>query len=328
MSYSNSSLNCFQNCMKLYEHRYILHTPPCKPPSIHLEFGTMAHEVLYKAGVLRDECRDGVSDDQYRTIIPSEVLYPHLKQEFQIKTWDHYFRAVIKRTAEQEAELISELGEPCELYREHKFVITIQQLQELGYDTNDGLTGVIDLLIVGQTKATIIDYKFSTTKKGQDEFDQNSQLQLYAMAVHLLYDIPLHNIRIGYIDIPKKDFGFPTLLSNGTLSRAASQNCSAENYEKAVIAVHGEDDPVYHCREGGYYYDIYNKLKLNSPAYLVTQWLDLDAYSNITDDLINTACVITKMRNEKMPFLRKYDTYSCGGCEYLDSCKPWRKVQW
>ena len=50
MAHSNSSLNCFANCMAKYEHNYILHTPPCKPVSPHLTFGTMAHEVLYNAG--------------------------------------------------------------------------------------------------------------------------------------------------------------------------------------------------------------------------------------------------------------------------------------
>ena len=80
MTHSNSSLNCFANCMAKYEHNYILHTPPCKPLSPHLPFGTMAHEVLEKAGRLRDEAEDGVVDnDTYYNIIPSEVLYPELK---------------------------------------------------------------------------------------------------------------------------------------------------------------------------------------------------------------------------------------------------------
>ena len=48
--------------MAKYEHNYILHTPPCKPLSPHLPFGTMAHEVLEKAGRLRDEAEDGVVD--------------------------------------------------------------------------------------------------------------------------------------------------------------------------------------------------------------------------------------------------------------------------
>lgn len=79
--------------MAKYEHNYILHTPPCKPLSPHLPFGTMAHEVLEKAGRLRDETEDGVvSNDTYYNIIPSEVLYPELKQYFCISSWENTLR--------------------------------------------------------------------------------------------------------------------------------------------------------------------------------------------------------------------------------------------
>ena len=79
MSHSNSSLNCFANCMAKYNHSYILHTPPCKPVSPHLTFGVMAHDVLYKAGKLRDEYEDGVAEG-YHSIIPSEVLNRNAKR--------------------------------------------------------------------------------------------------------------------------------------------------------------------------------------------------------------------------------------------------------
>ena len=110
MSHSNSSLNCFANCMAKYEHNYILHTPPCKPISPHLTFGIMAHEVLYKAGKLRDEARDGVVEPgEYQQVIPSEVLYNELKQEFAITSWQGYFRPIIKQTAAYEQQVVDEL---------------------------------------------------------------------------------------------------------------------------------------------------------------------------------------------------------------------------
>lgn len=329
MSHSNTSLNCFNDCMKKYEHNYILHTPPCKEPSLHLTFGAMAHEVLYKAGMLRDEFRDGVSDEQYQTIIPSEVLYPELKNEFQIKVWDIYFRTCIKKIAAFEKQLIEEFDEPVTILREHKFSLSPELLfQKRGLTSLDQpLVGIIDLLLVSKRHATIIDYKFSTTRKGQDEFDMNSQLQLYAMAVHYLYNVPLRNIRIGYIDIPKKDFGTPTVLTNGLLSRATSQNVSQENYAKAVEELHG-NDPYYNCKEGGYYYDIWCKLALNQPAYLVVHDLDIPTYEGITFDLLDTARMIDIMNKEKLPYCKKYDSYSCANCEFVKACKPWRTVQW
>lgn len=331
MSHSNSSLNTFANCMAKYEHSYILHTPPCKPISSHLTFGIMAHDVLNKAGQLRDENRDCVIEaGTYKTIIPSEVLYGELKQEFNINNWNQYFTPIIKQTAKYEQKLLNDLIEhqcgDVQVKREIKLQLTVEQLENMGvYGIKQPIVGIIDLLIYTKTHAIIIDYKFSSNKKTQDDFDMNSQLPLYALFVHTNYNIPLHNIQYGYIDIPKQMFGAPTILSNGTLSRAKSQNVSQEMYEKAVIAIHG-DDPYYNCKKGGYYYDCWCNLALNKAAYLSLQWLDLDTYNGVINDLFNAAYMIDYMVENKLPFLKKYDAYSCKGCEYLNSCKKWLTV--
>lgn len=334
MSHSNSSLNTFANCMKKYEHTYILRTPPCKPPSPHLTFGTMAHDVLHKAGLLRDETLDGVVDKNiYYSVIPSEVLYPELKQEFQIKNWNNYFTEIIKETSKIESKLIRSIredypNEAISVEREIKIQLTVEELKAMGYTgISQPFVGIIDLLIYTQQRAIILDYKFSSNRKTQDDFDMNSQLPLYAFFINRLYDIPLHEIQYGYIDIPKKDFGVPTVLSNGTLSRSKEQNVSQELYEKAVIAIHGEDDPKYNCKPGGHYYDCWCNLALNKPAYLSIQYLDMDVYENVVDDLIKTAQCIDFYKENKLPFLRKYDSYSCKGCEYLEACKPWLTVK-
>lgn len=326
MAHSNSSLNTFANCMAKYEHRYIKHTKPCNPPSAHLTFGTMAHEVLYKAGCLRDEIRDNVVDEeQYVNIIPSEVLYQDLKTEFNINSWYGYFKHVIKQVYEYEREILNEHSDAI-VEREIKLQLTADQLKELGYyGITQPLVGVIDLLIYGKDWAVILDYKFSSNRKGQDEFDMNSQLQLYALLVHMNYDVPLHNIQVGYIDIPKQMFGKPIVLSNGTLSRSKSQNVSQELYEMAVKEIHGEHDH-YNCQPGGYYYDAWCNFALNKAAYLTLQYLDIDAYEGITKDVLNAAVMIERMKEHDLPFLKKYDSYSCKSCDYVDSCKPWTVV--
>lgn len=328
MAHSNSSLNSFASCMARYEHNYILHTPPNKPPSPHLIFGTMAHEVLYKAGVLRDESADNVVDnDSYESIIPSELLYSDLKQEFQIKNWYKYFTRVIKYVTMYEEACINNIKSygPVQIDREIKLQVTPDELGLQGYKTTQPLVGVIDLLIRTDTHAIILDYKFSTTRKSQDDFDMNSQLPIYAFLIHMRYGIPLRNIKYGYIDIPKQDFGEPVLLSNGTLSRAKSQNISAELYEQAVIAIHGEDEK-YNCKPGGYYHDAYCSFLLNKPAYISVQWLDMEVYDGVMTDILNAAVMVDFMRENKMPFLKKYDAHSCKSCEYLDACKPWLTV--
>lgn len=332
MSHSNSSLNCFANCMAKYEHNYILNTPPCKPPSPHLAFGVMAHDVLYKAGTLRDEVRDGViQPGEYQTIIPSEVLYNDLKQEFNIKSWQQYFTPIIKQTAIYEKQLIDGLMSVddggVQVEREVRLQVTVDELEHLGiYGIKQPIVGIIDLLIYTKTHAIIVDYKFSSSKKTQDDFDINSQLPLYAFFVHTKYDVPLHNIQYGYIDIPKQNFGAPTILSNGTLSRSKSQNVSQEMYEKAVVAIHG-DDEYYNCKPGGYYHDCWCNLALNKSAYLSIQWLDFEVYTGVLHDLCNAAYMIDYMKEHKLPFLKKYDAYTCKSCEYLQSCKKWLSME-
>lgn len=325
MAHSNSSLNCFANCMAKYEHNYILHTPPCKPTSPHLIFGTMAHEVLYNAGTLRDTVADGLVPD-YSTVIPSELVYTELKQFFKIKSWYNYFYPIIKRCADYEAQLCSEFTDNYTIQREVKLQLTVDQLREFGWNVDNAIAGIVDLLIMSKTKAVIVDYKFSTKVKGQDDFDMNSQLQLYAFLVHTLYDIPLHNIVIAYMDIPKTEFAFPEVLSNGKLSRAKSQNVSQENYLQAVQDLHGSD-PVYNCDKGGYYYETFMSLANNKPVYLNKRYIDFEAYAGIMKDLQSAAEMIDKMKRDNMPFLKKYDSYSCGSCEYLNACKPWVTVE-
>lgn len=328
MSHSNSSLNCFADCMAKYNHRYILHTEPCKPPSPHLTFGIMAHEVLYKAGKIRDEYYDGLTLE-YEPCIPSEVLYQELKTEFQIPSWRNYFLSVIKQVAKYEEEILEKIKEKSSsiiIERELKLQISPEEmLNKFKVNVKQPFTGIIDLLILGENDAVILDYKFSSTRKTQDDFDQNSQLPLYMAFVHEVYGIPLRNIQVGYIDIPKKSFDKPAVLTNGTLSRSKSQNVSAEMYEKAVIAIHGNDEH-YNCKPGGYYYECWCNLQLNKAAYLTIQYLDLECYEEIRNDLFLSAEMIDYMTERNLPFLRKYSTYSCAGCEYLKTCKPWLTV--
>lgn len=327
MSHSNSSLNCFASCMAKYKYHYIDHIEPSRPVSPHLTFGTMAHKVLQDAGVLRDTCLDGIQDNDYCPCIPSEVLYTGLKNTFGINNWHNYFTPVIREVAKIEAKLVADLAQRGDvtMERELKLSLPTEYLHNHRAHITQPLVGVIDLLIRTETEAIIIDYKFSSTRKGQDEFDLNSQLPLYAFLVNKTYGIPVRNIQYGYIDIPKQSSEFPAILSNGTLSRAKGQNVIQENYEKAVIAVHG-DDPYYNTQPGGHYHDVWCNMALNKIAYLSLMYLDEVTYTNIMNDLLDAAEMVDQMVNLRLTFLKKYDAYTCKSCEYLDTCKPWLKV--
>lgn len=329
MSHSNTSLNCFASCMKKYEHMYILHTPSDLPPTPHIEFGIMAHDVLYRMGMARDFDENELAlAEHFENIVPSELLYPELKEYFKINSWHDYFKAVCQQVIAYELQLVKEMNCPVEIKRELRMQLTVDQLKEMGYcHISQPLTGIIDLLILGKDSATIVDYKFSTKVKTQDDFDMNSQLPLYALFVSKLYHIPIHNIRIGYIDIPKSDGGRPVELSNGFYSRSKSQAVLQECFEEAIKQKHG-DDPYYNCKPGGYYYDTYCALSSNKAAYLNVQYIDEDAYKGIVGDLLDAASMIDIMRENHMKFVKKYDSYSCKNCEFLSKCKPWTTVNW
>ncbi len=313
--YSNSSLNCFANCMAKYKYSYIDELEP-ETVSPHLTFGTLGHKVLEDAGHMRDA---GVKRNEIYTVIPAEILYPELKETFNIRSWERYFKPIIQQCEIYEdcsvETLIDDYDDGVQIERELKLSTTLP-------DSQLEIVGVIDVLLyIPNTAAIILDYKFSTGRKTQSDFDENSQLYVYAKLVHDNYNIPLREIRVGYIDIPKQQFDQPAMLKNGTLSRAKSQNCSQEIYKLAVLAAHG-DDPYYNCDEGGYYYVIYNELANNKVAYLQTQYLDLEAYKYILQDMTNTAEIVDKLT----VFPRKFDSYSCKNCEYKNHCKPWLGV--
>ena len=319
-SYSNSSLNCFTSCMKKYQLRYIDGMVP-EVLSPHLVFGDMGHKVLYDAGCIRDEKADYTNED-ILSCIPGPFDYPELQQEFKIYNWTDYFQYVLKDCWTYEDSCINMLmsdypNSEIQIHRELKLNC------EKYLTKDDILVGVIDLLlIIPDTAAVILDYKFSTSRKTQADFDENSQLVLYAYLVHENYNIPISNIRVGYIDIPKTAFDKPMILKNGTLSRSKSQNVSQDIYKDWVTKVHN-NDRYYNCNPGGYYYDIYCELANKKAAYLNVQYIDASVYDHVFFDVLGTIRLINGIKDNDLPFVRKYDSYSCKNCEYKDECKKW-----
>lgn len=326
MSYSNTSVNMYAACQRKYYHNYIAHSPMCKPKPLYFAFGEMAHKVLEEAGQLRDMSEDNKVD--YSTVIPSEALYDDLKREFRILNWRSYFTNVCKQVEKYEKQEIQSINLETSSNIEIRRECFLQQ--DIGND--EPLVGIVDLLLISEDRqfATIIDYKFSSTLKTQDDFDMNSQLYIYAFLVHKNFGVPLRNIKIGYIDIVRADFERPIVLSNGTLSRAKSQNTSQDMYVACVKALWPEEAETM-LAPGGYYYDIVQELANRKIAYLTTQWLDISTYKGVLNDVLN---VINDLTNKKLTysvdkneqlFNARYDAYTCKSCEFVDTCKPWIK---
>ena len=52
----------------------------------------------------------------------------------------------------------------------------------------------------------------------------------------------------------------------------------------------------------------------------------MEVYDGVLTDILNAAVMTDFMTDNKMPFLKKYDAYSCKGCDFVEACKPWLTV--
>lgn len=308
MAHSQSSVMCYLECQKQYELQYIDRCTPEERFMPHLEFGSMAHKVLEEAGKLRDNLEAGIPD--YDVCIPSELSYPMLKDYFNISSWSRFFIRVCKRVADYERALIENLNKKTssglEIFREKKFTIPS------GYEQPH--TGVIDLLLLSNDRqyAIIIDYKFSSKVKTQEDFDHNVQLYLYAYFVNKEYGVPLKNIQIGYIDIIKQDSSEPIVLSSGKLSKNKNQNVLYDDYIDKIIELNLDVDE---------YKDFLDELKLRDVAYISLEPIDENNYNILVKSYLEAVDDIEYRKKDKKPFLRKIDAHSCADCRFKEYCR-------
>lgn len=192
---SHSEITTYLDCQKKWD---LIYNKGLKIDNIHLQFGSMGHEVL--------ETR----------IIPDESLYPELKEAFGISSWNNYFTTIFN-------ELDETFKDFEVLHKEYRV-------------ENEYLKGVIDVVwknkITG--KVLITDYKFSTKNKGFEDIYLDEQMIIYAVLYSLQNNINVSDIEIGYINIPKIEFKKPRLLKNGTLSKDKAQCTTRLLYLEAI----------------------------------------------------------------------------------------------
>jgi hypothetical protein len=194
---SHSEISTYLDCQKKWD---LVYNQGLKIDNIHLQFGSMGHEVL--------ETR----------IIPDENLYPELKEAFGISSWNNYFSRIFQ-------ELDDYFKDYVVLHKEYRV-------------ETDCVKGVID--VVWQHKLTgrilITDYKFSNKDKGQEDILLDEQMYIYAVAYASLNNLTLQDIDIGYINIPKAEMNTPRVLKNGSLSKDKAQNTTYMLYLEAIEA--------------------------------------------------------------------------------------------
>ena len=175
---SHSEITTYLECQKKWQLQYEQNITISNP---HFKFGEMAHKVL--------ETRN----------IPNETLYPELKEYFDISNWHNYF-----------THILNELD---------KFLKDYEVVGREVFVENEQIKGVIDLVLKDENNHYVIcDYKFSNTIKDYVDLSLDEQMYIYALLYSSINNIPIENISICYISIPKKDIREPRILSNGKLS--------------------------------------------------------------------------------------------------------------
>lgn len=264
---SHSSITTYLECQKKYELIYI---KGLKINNIHLEFGSMAHKVL--------ETR----------IIPDEFLYPNLKEQFKILSWKKYFE-----------NIFTELDNFTKDYD----VLGKEVLVE-----DDKLCGVIDLVLRHKDSKRILlcDYKFSTSVKTYDALYLDEQLQIYAILYSEMFNEPITNIDVCYMNIPKYELQEPRTLTKGGLSKDKNQNTSYAMYLAKIKELNLSVDD---------YEEILNSLKNRQFIKIYKNALELNMTKRIGE---NIEKVLKDMN--KGYYLEKC-SYMCQNCPLIEYCK-------
>ena len=188
---SHSEITTYLDCQKKWD---LVYNKGLKVDNIHLQFGSMGHEVL--------ETRK----------IPDETLYPELKEAFGITSWHNYFTTIFNE--------LDEFFKDYEvLHREYRV-------------ENEILKGVIDVVWRHKTTGRILitDYKFSTKNKGFEDILLDEQMYLYSLIYGTQNNLSIDDIDIGYVNIPKGEMTKPRVLKNGQISKDKAQNTTYKLY--------------------------------------------------------------------------------------------------
>lgn len=265
--YSHSEISTYLDCQKKWELTYL---KGLRLDNIHFQFGTMAHKVM--------ETR----------VIPDETLYPNLKDAFNIKSWNNYFTTILN-------ELDDRMKNYECLYRELEFEL-------------DNIRGVIDAVWFNKnTKRYLItDYKFSNTIKTHTDVLLDEQMYIYAVAFGIKNKIPISNIDIGYINIPKVETSEPRVLRNGTLSKDKSQNTTYDKYLKAIQENKLNVDD---------YSDILEDLKNKKFLQISITRINEDMLMRIMENIDKT------IQDMNKGYVLEKCSFMCKRCEYLPYCK-------
>lgn len=262
---SHSEIQTYLSCQKKWDLCYNQHIKITNPD---FEFGEIAHKVMETG------------------IIPSEELYPELKEYYGIKSWDFYFK-----------NILSFLDDTFKDYECVGHEIKVE---------NDDLKGVIDVIYKKDDLLYLCDYKFTKNPKTQEDLAQDEQLYIYAFLYSVLNKFDFNKIRICYLSFPKTQIDLPRVLANGKLSKDKAQNTTYELYVQA-IKEHGLDVNEYE--------DILEHFKAKPLFVKISTQPNVDYLGRILENIENVK------RDMQKGYILEKNGYDCKFCPYLKHCK-------
>lgn len=270
---SHSEISTYLDCQKKWDLQY---NKGLRFDNIHTRFGSMGHNVL--------ETR----------IIPDEILYPELKEEFGISSWCRYFEPIFK--------------EIDAYFKDYELIYTEHRVE------NEVLKGVIDCVWKHKTtgRYLITDYKFSNTDKGQEDVLLDEQMYIYAVLLALELGISLEQIDIGYINIPKKEMDNPRVLKSGQLSKDKAQNVTYEKYVDTIneLGLNMAD-----------YEDFLAEIKGRKLISIEPQPINVDMAYRIMENVDNV------VRDMQKGYVLEKCSFMCKRCDCIQYCKYNKEIK-
>lgn len=265
---SHSEAMTYCDCQKKWHLQY---KEKIKQTTPYMIFGEIAHKTL--------ETR----------VIPDEILYPELKEFFNISSWKNYFTNIFMCLDEILAEF--EI-----LEKECKIIF------------ND-IVGVIDLVCKhkGTGKIYLFDYKFTSNQKTYTDIVLNEQLPIYTYLYANKNWLDSDDIEVGYISIPYAELSSPKVLSSGRLSKDKAQATTYQLYVDAIIKnkqrIEDYEDILEHLKGFKYIKTIHSTVSREK-----------------IDSIVNNLKLI-EQDMKKGYVLECWDSYKCSKCLLLENCK-------
>lgn len=270
---SHSEISTYLECQQKW---YLQYHKGIKFDNIHLQFGSMGHKAL--------ETR----------VIPDELLYPELKEAFGISSWQNYFTPIFK--------------EIDDYFKDYELLYS-----ELGVE-NEIIRGVIDCVWKHKTNGRylITDYKFSNTDKGQEDVLLDEQMYIYAVLLAVKLNIPLEQIDIGYINIPKKEMDNPRVLKSGALSKDKAQNVTYDKYVEKIneLGLKIED-----------YEDFLSEIQGKKLISIQPQPINIDMALRIMNNIDNV------VKDMQKGYVLEKCSFQCKKCDYIQYCKYGKEIK-